>query len=384
VQIDSVTLFRVTLPLKAAFQTSSHSKQQLTHIIVRAAGSDGEVGYGEVSCEAAPLYGAETVDTCWHVLRDFLVPSALTVEWDEPAEVAAALERFRGNRFAKAGIDMAVWDLHAKSRGITLAEALGGTRDRAASGVSLGIHEDPHVTVAEAVRIADAGYQRVKLKVQPGMAEGIVALVGEALRGYDVQLAVDANGSFSAEDVAELERLDGYGLALIEQPFAADAWDLHRDLVAGLDTPICLDESIDTVGAAKLAIDLEACDVVNIKVSRLGGLTAAVAVHDLCHAAGIAVWCGGMHEFGVGRAANVALSTLPGFTMPGDLSGSDERYEMDIVFPPIAAHDGAIPVLADPGIGYHVLEDRLRSLSEETLELADAVAEPSESALGES
>jgi O-succinylbenzoate synthase len=217
------------------------------------------------------------------------------------------------------------------------------------------------------------------------MAEDVVCAVGAAISEYGIDLAVDANGSFTAGDVAELERLEPYGLSLIEQPFPADAWDLHRDLAARLETPICLDESITTVGAAKLAIDMQACDVINIKVSRLGGLTQSVAVHDLCLEAGIPVWCGGMHEFGVGRAANVALSTLPGFTLPGDLSGSDERYETDIVFPRIVARDGAIAVLPDPGIGHHVLEDRLVSLSEETLEI-DAAADhgPSESALGES
>jgi O-succinylbenzoate synthase len=376
VKVESVTLHRVTLPLKAAFETSSHRKQHLTHILLRAVGEDGVAGWGEACCETAPLYGAETVETCWHVLREFLVPAMLELEWEHPSEVAAALERFRGNHFAKAGVDIAAWDLAAKADGVTLAAALGATGTEAVSGVSVGIHADPEHTAREALRIAAAGYRRVKLKVRPGMAEEVVRLVGDALAGTGVQLAVDANGVFGADDVAELERLDAYGLALIEQPFDADAWELHRDLAARLDTPICLDESIGTVGAARLALELGACDVINVKVSRLGGLTQALAVHDLCRTAGVPVWCGGMHEFGVGRAANVALSALPGFTMPGDLSGSDERYEFDVVDPPILARDGAIPVPSGAGIGYRVLEDRIAELAEETLELTAARSRP--------
>jgi O-succinylbenzoate synthase len=297
--------------------------------------------------------------------------------------VATALERFRGNHFAKAGVDIAVWDLAAKTDGVTLAAALGATGTKAISGVSVGIHADPQDTVGEARRIAAAGYRRVKLKVRPGMAEDVVRLVGTALAGTGVQLAVDANGVFGAGDMAELERLDGYGLALIEQPFDADAWELHRELAARLDTPICLDESIGTVGAARLALELGACDVINIKVSRLGGLTQAIAVHDLCRTAGVPVWCGGMHEFGIGRAANVALSALPGFTLPGDLSGSDERYEFDVVDPQIVARDGAIPVPSGPGIGYRVLEDQVVELAEETLELQARTAQRIEPVLGE-
>ena len=348
----------VTLPLKAAFTTSSHAKSELTHIIVRVVDEDGVTGYGEVACETAPFYGPETATTCWHVLREFLAPTVLHVDLDDPRDLAGLLGRFRGNRFAKAGLDMGVWDLFAKARGISLARALGGTNREVQSGVSLGIGTTVEATVESARRVAAAGHCRVKLKVRPGMAEPVVRAVREALGDSPIQLAIDANGSFAASDLGELTRLDGYGLAMIEQPFGADEWLLHRELALRIATPICLDESIETLGDAELALDIDACGILNIKISRLGGLTPALAVHDFCHAAGVPVWCGGMHEFGIGRAANVALASLPAFTLPGDLSGSAERYERDIVAPPIVSNAGRIVVPDGLGIG-HVIDERL-------------------------
>jgi O-succinylbenzoate synthase len=303
------------------------------------------------------------------MLEAFLVGAVLGVDFEHPREPAARLSAFRGNHFAKAGLDMAVWDLYATARGESLATALGATRTEVASGVSLGIRADPEETVAEAVNAARAGHARVKLKVRPGMAADIVRRITEALSGSDIQVAVDANGSFDAGGMEELAGLDGLGLSLIEQPFAADEWLLHRDLARRIETPVCLDESIRGVGAARLALEIGACDMVNIKVSRTGGLTHAVAVHDLCRAADVPVWCGGMHEFGIGRAANVALAALPGFTEPGDLSGSLERYEMDIVDPPIVASDGRIAVHAGPGIGHRVIDSRLAALATRSLVL---------------
>lgn len=361
-------MLKVTLPLKEAFTTSTHAKSRVTHILVRAINEDDVVGYGEVACEAAPFYGCETVTTCWHVLGDFLIPAVLGLEWGDPREVSVALARFRGNRFAKAGIDIAAWDLFANASGVSLAAALGGTSAAVQSGISLGIDESPADTVRAALRVAAAGHRRVKLKVRPGMAETVVRAVSEALSDDPIQLAVDANGSFAERDIGELVRLDRYGLSLIEQPFGPDSWRLHRDLARRVETPICLDESIESPGDAELALEIGACRVVNVKVSRLGGLTPAIAVHDACRAAGVPVWCGGMHEFGIGRAANVALASLPGFTEPGDLSGSDERYEHDVVTPPIVAEHGAIRVPTDPGIGHAVDWDELATLASDALE----------------
>jgi O-succinylbenzoate synthase len=380
VRIQSVTLYKLTLPLTAAFETASHRKRQMTHIVVEAVDEDGIVGYGEVSCEAAPFYGAETVQTCWHMLTEFFVPAVLDVEWAHPAEVAALLERYRGNAFAKAGVDMVAWDLFAKARGMSLATALGATRPAVRSGVSLGIGETEQDTVGEALRVAAAGHGRVKLKIRPGMAEPVVSAVRDALGDDAIELAVDANGSFTEAHMPELERLDAYGLSLIEQPFAADEWLLHRELTRRIDTAVCLDESIATLGDAQLAIAVQACNVINIKVSRLGGLTAAVAVHDACGDAGVPVWCGGMHEFGIGRAVNVALAALPGFALPGDLSGSDERYPVDVVEPPITVAAGHIAVPTGPGIGHEVLKSRLRSMAAEAWNLDAARRMPAGSA----
>jgi O-succinylbenzoate synthase len=372
VRIGAATLFELTLPLKSAFETSSHSKREIVHIIVRLTAENGDVGYGEVCCETAPYFGPETVTSCWHVLESFLVPALLELEFEHPREVAAELARFRGNHFAKAGLDMAAWDLYARSRGEALAAALGATRSEVASGVSLGIRPDPDETVQEAVRAARAGHARVKLKVRPGMARDVVDRVGAALDGFATQLAVDANGSFTEDGMDELAALDGRGVALIEQPFGAEEWLLHRELAAGIETPVCLDESITGLGSTRLALEIGACDMVNIKVSRVGGLTAAVAIHDLCLDAGVPVWCGGMHEFGIGRSANVALAALPGFTEPGDISGSDERYELDIVDPSIVACDGRIAVPTGPGIGHMVSESRLGEMTRRSMVLDGA------------
>jgi O-succinylbenzoate synthase len=293
-RIASVTLSQVSLPLVSRFRTSSHSKDRLTHIIVRVEAEDGEVGFGECACEVAPFYGPETVESCWHVLSTYLAPALLGLEWDEPEQATAAVAKYRGNQFAKAGLDMACWDLYARSKAMSLAQVLGGVREYIESGVSLGIGETAGDTIRNAERIRASGYRRAKLKVEPGMAEEVVRAVREVVP--DLPLMVDANGAFTPRDEEELQRLDRYGLIMIEQPFDPADFLAHRDLARRISTPICLDESLLSLQHVRLALDLEAASIVNIKVSRLGGLGVARAVHGLCREREIPVWCGGMHE----------------------------------------------------------------------------------------
>ena len=315
----------------------------------------------------------ETSETSWHMLRDFLTPGLLGVAWEHPDEAAATWDKVRGNRFAKAGLEMACWDLFTRVRGEPLAEALGGTRREIHSGVSLGIEPTVEGIVEQVEHYLDQGYKRIKMKIAPGKDLAYLRAVRD--RWPDVLLMADANSAYSLdnpEHVAALRALDGLNLMMIEQPLADDDIVDHARLQAQLETPICLDESIHSVDDARKALDLGSCRIINIKVSRLGGLSEARRVHDLCLAREVPVWCGGMHEFGVGRAANVAICSLPGFTLPGDVSGSDKAYRQDIVDPPIRAHAGAIDVPWDrPGLGFDANFELIKANTVRELVLED-------------
>jgi O-succinylbenzoate synthase len=361
--LQTVELYLVRLPLIRPFTTSSHTKDHLDHILIRARDSSGAEGWGECASAADPYYCSETTESSWHILRDFLVSSVLGVAWDHPDAAARTWEKVRGNNFAKAGLEMACWDLFTRSRNASLAHALGGTRHEIVSGVSLGIEPTPAAIVEQVERFLDQGYRRIKMKIGPGRDLAYLRAVRD--RWPDILLMADANSAYSLDepqDVAALRALDDLNLMMIEQPLADDDIVDHARLQVQLRTPICLDESIHSVHDARKALDLGSCRIINIKVSRLGGLSEARRVHDLCQSRGVPVWCGGMHEFGVGRAANVAISSLPGFTLPGDVSGSDRAYREDIVDPPIRAHDGAIGVPLDrPGLGFDTNLDRIKA-----------------------
>lgn len=358
--VAAVEAFRVSLPLVHSFQTSSHRKSHLEHILVRVEDGDGAVGWGEIASPSDPYYCPETVDTCWMMLRRYLAPALVGREWAHPSEAGRAWARVRGHHFAKAGLDIACWDLWARASARPLAAELGGTRATAVAGVSLGIEPTIGELLAQVERHVADGYGRVKLKIAPGWDVAPVRAVREAYP--DLLLQVDANGVYpeTPETRAVLAELDGFGLLLVEQPFAPGALAAHARLAASIGTPVCLDESIDDLDQLDSAIALGAASVLNIKVSRMGGLTAAVAAHDRAVAAGWRVWCGGMHEFGVGRAANVALSSLPGFALPSDVSGSDKYYDRDVVTPPIRAVRGEVTVPSGPGLGHEVDEPFIR------------------------
>ncbi|MGC8639878.1 MAG: o-succinylbenzoate synthase [Isosphaeraceae bacterium] len=353
--IYRIDLTLVRLPLLRPFQTSSSRKEHLDHILVRVWSEGGATGWGECASPSDPFYCPETVESCWHILRDFLAPMVLGKSWTTIEELRRFHAAVKGNAFARAGLEMACWDLLARGQGRPLAALLGGTRTEILSGVSLGIEREVEILLDRIAQFVDEGYRRIKLKIGPGWDVEVVRRVRD--RYPDLPLQVDANSAYTLADTDRLRQLDAFNLLLIEQPLAHDDIIDHARLQAQLATPICLDESIHSADDARKALDLEACRIINIKVSRLGGLLEARRVHDHCLARGVPVWCGGMHEFGIGRAANVAIASLPGFTLPGDVSGSDKYYRQDIVDPPILATNGAIALFDGPGLGVEPVEE---------------------------
>ncbi len=356
ITVDRVELRLVRLPLQHGFRTSSHSKDVLEHILVRAESRDGAVGWGECASPSDPYFGPENVETCWLMLRDYFAAGLVGREWETPDEAAAFGARVRGNAFARAGLDIACWDVWARTRGASVAAELGATASEIESGVSLGIEASVEELLDQVGRFIVEKYARIKLKIAPGWDVVPVAAVRE--RFGDISLQVDANGAYGRADAEQLRKLDAFDLQMIEQPFAPADLVAHADLQARMRTPICLDESIDDVATLDAVLRLGAARVVNLKVSRLGGLGPARAAHDRCRVADVPAWCGGMHEFGVGRAANIALAALPGCTLPSDVSGSAKYYRADVVAPPIVAHAGRVLVPYErPGLGHDVLED---------------------------
>jgi O-succinylbenzoate synthase len=351
-RIKRIELRIVQLPLLRTFRTSSSTRTSITHVLVRVE-VDGATGWGEAAAPVDPYYCPETTETCWHLLKDYLAPLTLGKAWDGPAELTRLFMQIKGNAFARGGLEMACWDALARIREQPLAQVLGGTRRFIESGVSLGIESGLDDLCTQIDRHVGEGYRRVKLKI--GRDFDIAALQTIRARYPKLPLQVDAN----LDDAGRLEPLDELGLTLIEQPLGHDDIIDHAALQARLKTPICLDESLRSTTDVRKALDLGACRIVNIKPGRVGGLLEAMRVHDLCIKRQIPVWCGGMHEFGIGRAANVALASLPGFSLPGDVSGSDKYFEEDLVEPPIRAVDGRIAVPAAPGIGVEPILSRI-------------------------
>ena len=356
-RLQKISLQLLRLPLVRPFRTSSSATDPIAHILVRVEAASGVVGWGECACPSDPYYCPETAETCWHILKDFLAPSVIGKDWESIDDLVGFYRLVKGNNFAKAGLEMACWDALAREQKKPLAKLLGGTRTEIASGVSLGIERDIKTLFDLIEQYLAEGYRRIKLKIGHGWDVDVVRQVRE--RYPDIPLQVDANSAYTLDDIEHLKRLDDFNLLLIEQPLAHDDIIDHARLQAALTTPVCLDESIHSVEDARKALDLQACRVINIKVSRVGGLREAKRIHDHCLARGIPVWCGGMHEYGIGRAANVAISSLPGFSLPGDVSGSDKYYREDIVEPPILAPNGLVTVPVEVGIGHEPILERI-------------------------
>jgi O-succinylbenzoate synthase len=368
VKIDRLELRLVKLPLVHFFETSFGRIDDKHFILVRVDG-DGVTGYGECVAEQDPYYSSETNATVWHIIEAFVAPRVLGIDFAHPREVFPALKAIRGHNMAKAAVEMAAWDLFAKQRGEPLSRVLGGThlrsesfggqaRDRIASGVSIGIQRSLDELAAKVERELAAGYRRIKIKIKPGWDLAAVETV--RARFGAIPLMVDANAAYTLGDADHLAQLDRFDLMMIEQPLDYDDIADHAALQRRLTTPICLDESIKTVGIAREAIAAGACRIINIKPGRVGGFSESIRLHDLCASKGIPVWHGGMLESGIGRAANVHLSTLPNFTLPGDIAASKRYFDPDLIEPPIeVAADGTVAVPTGPGIGVAIREDRI-------------------------
>jgi o-succinylbenzoate synthase len=359
--LDRVTLFHARMSLVSPFETSFGVEQERECIIVRV-DSGGLAGWGECVASTGPWYSYETVQTAWHVFADFLIPLLLEREVDGPERVADRFEPVRGHSMAKAGLEMALWDLAAKQREMPLSRLLGGTRDRVAVGVSVGIQPSLAALLDRVRDYLAQGYRRVKIKIKPGWDTQVTRALREAFP--DILLQVDANSAYQLEDAPLFHAMDDLDLLLIEQPLGHDDIYDHHKLQRQLRTAICLDESILSPEHARAALELGSCRNINIKPGRVGGHMASKRIHDLCVAREIPVWHGGMLETGIGRAHNVALASLPGFTLPGDISASDRYYLEDIVEPSFTLNDDStLSVPTGAGIGVEVQEDRLRRVT---------------------
>lgn len=360
--IERVELRLVRLPLREPFETSFGSIDSRLLFLVRVT-SNGLEGWGEVVAAEDPLYSYETVGTALHIIRDFLGPALISKPVASLSNVARRFSPFRGHNMAKAGLELAFMDLIARLNNQPLSRLLGGTRDRVPVGVSLGIQPSLAALLERIDLFLALGYRRIKLKIKPGWDVEVVRQVRE--KYPKILLSVDANSAYTLEDLKHLQQLDQFGLLMIEQPLAHDDLLDHARLQRELATPICLDESITGLRQAMNALELGSCRMINIKVGRVGGYSQAHAIHDLCHAKGVPVWCGGMLESGIGRAHNIALASLPGFTLPGDISASSRYFARDVIVPEVTvASDGMINVPETTGLGFEVDSRYIESLTE--------------------
>jgi o-succinylbenzoate synthase len=362
-KIEAVELRRVNLPLVRPFRTSFGTETVREALVIRVLTADGE-GWGECVAGSEPLYSSEYVDSAWLTIRDHLAPRLFAEPALSAAGVAPRLAALKGHRMAKAGLEMAVLDAELRAAGMAFSEFLGGVKDAVAPGVSVGITGWISELVDVVASYLEDGYCRVKLKIEPGWDLAPVRAVRERF-GDELMLQVDANTAYRRADIAHLAKLDDFGLLLLEQPLDEEDLLGHAQLAARISTPVCLDESIVSARSAADAISLGACSIVNIKAGRVGGYLEARAVHDVCAAHGVPVWCGGMLETGLGRAANLALAALPGFSLPGDVSATARYYTEDIT-PPFVLTDGTIAVPTGPGLGVDVVMASLEALTSQT------------------
>lgn len=342
----------VEMRMKSPFATSFGTMQNKRFIIVEAYDELGNIGYGECDAFEAPWYTEESVQTCWHMLEDFFIPSLLNKQINHPSEIRDNLAIYRRNPMAKAGIETAIWDLYAKRLNKPLYEVLGGSEGNVPVGVSIGLQPTVELLYAKIDQSLANGAQRVKIKIKPGQDIELVKVIRQ--RYPNLPLMVDANSAYTLEDLPLLKQLDNFNLLMIEQPLGADDILQHAQLQQQLKTAICLDESICSLKDAETAIALKACRIINIKIARVGGIQEAKLIHDAASEAGMKMWCGGMLEAGIGRAHSVAIATLEHFTLPADTSGSSHYFEKDIIKPEVVVENGIITLPNEAGIGYDV------------------------------
>jgi len=368
VKIEKIALRQIRMPLVHFFETSFGRTYERQIVLVEAL-SEGVSGWGEITCGEKPFYNEEWTDSAWMIVRDYVAPRVAGKDLGGPEEVAPLTAHIRGHRMARGGVEAAVWDLAARQAGVPLWKQIGGgARKEIACGVSIGIQDSVGQLLDKIRTELDAGYQRIKIKIKPGWDIGVVRQVRE--RFPSIKLMADANSAYTLADADHLRKLDDFYLMMIEQPLAHDDIIDHAVLQARLRTPICLDECIRSARHAEQAIRLRACGIINIKLGRVGGFLEARRIHDATMEAGLPVWCGGMLESGIGRAHNIALSTLPNFVLPGDVSASRRYWARDIITPPVEVTPrGTIVVGDQPGFGYDIDREFLDSITvrQETL-----------------
>lgn len=361
-KIKSVELREIRLPLVHFFETSFGRTTERRIVLVRVVDADGAEGWGECTAGEGPFYCEEWTDSAWVTLTNFLAPMVVKHEVERAADVFSLMKAVRGNRMAKAALETACWDLESRHAGVPLWKHLGGVRTEIACGVSIGIQETPAALFEKIERELGAGYQRIKIKIKPGWDREIIEQV--RARFPQIQLMGDANSAYTLEDVSLFRALDEFNLMMIEQPLAHDDMLDHAKLQQQVKTPVCLDESIRSAEDARKAIELQACRIINVKLGRVGGHHEAQRVERVCREQEIPVWCGGMLESGIGRAHNIAMATLAGFTLPGDVSASTRYWHEDIVEPPVTVTSrGTIIAPEASGIGYQINLTRIEALT---------------------
>ena len=360
--ISRIELREINLPLIHFFETSFGRTTTRRIILVRVIDRDGAEGWGECTAGEGPFYSEEWAETAWPTLKKFLAPMVVGKQIDKAASVFDLMKSVRGHRMAKAALETACWDLEARRLGQPLWRHLGGVQEEIACGVSIGIQESPDALLEKIDREVSAGYQRIKIKIKPGWDVDIVRQVRE--RFPNIRLSGDANSAYSLNDLDLFRRLDEFNLMMLEQPLAHDDMFDHAELQKAISTPICLDESIKTPADAEHAIALRACRIINVKLGRVGGHAEAKRVEAIAREKKIPVWCGGMLESGIGRAHNIAMSTLAGFTLPGDVSASARYWHEDVIDPPVTvAASGTIRAPDKPGLGFEVNQARIDRLA---------------------
>ncbi|PYX58676.1 MAG: o-succinylbenzoate synthase [Acidobacteria bacterium] len=360
-KIEFINLREIKMRLRSPFETSFGVTQDRRIVLVEVS-ADGVTGWGEITTDETPSYNPETTQTAWHIISDFIAPSLIGNNLAAASDFPERTEGIRGHHMAKAGVENALWDIEAQQRGVPLWKLLGGTLEQIACGVSLGIRENPQSLVKKVEEELKSGYQRIKLKIKPGKDLASVAAVRKQFP--DIRLSVDANSAYRLEDAPHLKELDEFNLLMIEQPLYWDDIHSHAKLQSQIKTAICLDECIHNARHAATAIELGACRIINIKLGRVGGHSEARRVQDVCRQQSVPAWCGGMLESGIGRVHNIAMSTLPGFTLPGDVSASHRYWDEDIIDPEVTVSpNGTIAAPKSPGLGYTVRRSAVNKLT---------------------
>lgn len=368
-KIKSIELIEINLPLVHFFETSFGRTYERRIILTRVSDEDGVAGWGECTAGETPSYSDEWTDSCWQVLEKILSPMVLGAEVENAAQIWDLMKNIRGNRMSKAAIETACWDLEAKKNSVPLWKHLGGVNQEISCGVSIGIQDSIEQLLEKIQTEIDAGYQRIKIKISPKWDYEVIKKVREHFG--DIPLMGDANSAYTLDDIDKLKSLDEFNLMMLEQPLPHDDIIDHAKLQREIKTPICLDEPIKSPEDARKAIELKSGKIINLKNGRVGGHNQSQKIEKICREAGIPVWCGGMLESGIGRAHNIAISTLKGYTMPGDVSASKRYWHEDIIEPAVeVSENGTIIAPEKAGIGFEIKENLIEKLTARKVKIA--------------